>query len=223
MDADIFEFWKGVSPADRVHEGDRDVLRRAKHNLSLECLPGPFKGRLKTAPVVLLLLNPGFRPADLAHATSSEGQDYYARSRTGDADLPSSADNATSETWTGKTLKPFGLDYSQVREKIAILNLCAYHSDSFVKDEHLLSALPSSRVAVTWAQSVLYPSAQVGDRVVVCLRAPGPWGLKAGMPAEGKLFAPRTTRGAGMCKKDPEEAATRREVIEAVRAACAAA
>jgi hypothetical protein len=62
---------------------------------------------------------------------------------------------------------------------LAILNIGAYHSKDF-PDRHLLSALPSCRTSIDWAQKVLFPQAERRERLVVCLRAAGNWGLQKG-------------------------------------------
>jgi hypothetical protein len=61
----------------------------------------------------------------------------------------------------------------------------------------MLAALPSSRVCLDWAQSVLFPQAEAGERVVVCLRSPKYWGL-GNDESVGSLFCPPCTRGAFM-------------------------
>ncbi len=57
----MFKFWEGVSPSTKVHPKDAAVFEEnEEHNLELECLPNPYYGPLRTAPIVLLYLNPGF-------------------------------------------------------------------------------------------------------------------------------------------------------------------
>jgi len=88
----------------------------------------------------------------------------------------------------------------ELREKIAVLNIGAYHARRFTAWP-LLAALPSSRVSLDWAQSDLFPQAIKGRRLVVCLRASRFWGLgEAGKsPRFGEaLFAPATTRHGHM-------------------------
>jgi hypothetical protein len=59
-------------------------------------------------------------------------------------------------------------------DKIAFLNVDAYHSEKF-GDWHMLTALPSSRMALDWAQFELFGQAEEGKRVVVCLRSAQLW------------------------------------------------
>ena len=90
-------------------------------------------------------------------------------------------------------------DWQHARDKIAPMNIGAYHSKSFV-DHDVLASLPSSRVALDWAQSVLFPEAEAGKRVVVCMRSARYWGLRAGEIYGRSLFAPDTVRGGHMRK-----------------------
>jgi hypothetical protein len=212
--ADIVSFWDGLPGDCRVHPADVDVLHRVQHHLQLDCLPGPFNGELKSAPVILLFLSPGFSDYDLKHAKSQIGQDYYKNSRSGFHSLPSTEEHTTSSSWTKSIIKQLDIDYESAREKVAFLNICPYKSTRF-QDRHLLSALPSCRVAVSWAQSVLFPQAISGRRVVLCLRSAGYWGLKTGY-SSGTLFAPPHTR-AGIMHHDEY----RRNVILAVKDALA--
>lgn len=215
---DIFEFWHEVGAAERIHPADRTVFDRLpqdEHGFHLDCLPGPFKGPLRTAPIVLLFLSPGFKDVDREHAASAEGQAYYARSRTGDGALPSKEDHAASYNWSKRVLTQFGVQYEEVREKVAFLNICPYKSRSF-EDKPMLAALPSCRMAIGWAQTVLFPEAETGRRVVVCLRSARYWGLQAGGSYTGTLFAPQHTRTGAMLL-GPE----RKRIVEAVQRAVA--
>ena len=60
---DIFEFWAQIKRGQLIHPADAPVFARMdaeKHGFQLHCLPTCFNGRLKTAPVVLLFLSPGY-------------------------------------------------------------------------------------------------------------------------------------------------------------------
>jgi hypothetical protein len=63
-----------------------------------------------------------------------------------------------------------------------------------------LLALPSSRVSLAWAQEVLFPAAEAGDRIVICMRSAAYWGLEAGRNYSGTLFAPLVNRGGHLLK-----------------------
>ncbi len=157
-----------------------------------------YRGRLRTAPVVLLFLSPGFHKDDVAHCAKEKGKRYYAEQRTGEFDLPTEKQHPSAYKWLNRIIRQFGIDYEQARSTIATLNIGAYKSKTF-NDWGMLAALPSSRVSLDWAQSVLFPQAEANERIVVCLRSPKYWGLKVGS-SEGSLFCPECTRGAFMLK-----------------------
>jgi hypothetical protein len=128
----------------------------------------------------LLFLSFGYDRRDEEQAKLLEGQKYFQEQRLGREPLPGPKDWEPAWTWWKKRTKPFGA-WSDVRSKIAILNIGAYHASVFT-DWPLLAALPSSRVCLEWAQTVLFPEAVKGDRLVICLRAHRYWGL--GLPGE---------------------------------------
>ena len=214
MSHDIFDFWANVPGDACEHPLDRAVLDRVKHGFQRECLPGPFYGRLRIAPVVLLFLSPGFRSDDLAHAKSPEGQTYYERSRTGECDLPTLDENEGSAQWSRRIISQFGIAYEDARDEIAFLNISPYKSATF-DDPCMLSALPSCRAALDWAQSVLFPQAEAGKRVVVCLRSARHWGLEPGEGYSGSLYAPPCGRSGFMIR-----GSLRDRVASAIQAAC---
>ncbi len=201
---DIFNFWAGIKQDARIHPEDEKVFSRLhdKHNFNLDCLPGAYFGPLKTAPVVLLFLSPGYDPHDTILASNEEGQEHHAKQRTGLASLPTYKENPPHYDWWSKVLKQFGINPNLVNDKIAILNIGAYHSKTF-KHHHMLSALPSSRVTLNWAQSTLFKEAEAGERIVVCLRSAKYWGLELGKCNGGLLYAPLHNR-RGRMHKEPE-------------------
>jgi hypothetical protein len=72
-------------------------------------------------------------------------------------------------------VRQFGVNPDSAVDKIAFLNIDAYHSEKF-GDWHMLTALPSSRMALDWAQFELFGQAEEGKRVVVvCLRSAQLW------------------------------------------------
>jgi hypothetical protein len=150
----------------------------------LDCLPACFGGRLRDAPIVQLYLSPGFSESDVAEAKTDEGKDYYLRRWQGYEPSKSS--------WMKRRTKVFG-DWEKVKDKIALLNIGAYHSTN-VKSYASLLALPSSRVSLAWAQSVLFPDAEIGKRIVICMRSAAYWGLDTGRRYGDSLFVPRVNR-----------------------------
>jgi len=216
MDESLFKFWEGVSPSTKVHPKDEAFFEEyGKHNLNLECLPNPFYGPLRTAPIVLLYLNPGFSQQDLNEAESEEGRQFYWRQRQGNEPLRSQVKLEKKSWWVSRT-KRFGVDPEYLRHKLAVLELCAYHSKTFT-DGWLLPKLPSSRIALSWATSNLFAEARSQKRVVICLRSAKHWGLTTGNH-EGWLFVPQVTRSGYMFNNE-----NRNCVVEAAKEALQAA
>jgi len=153
---------------------------------------------LRTAPIVLLFLNPGFVDFDLEHAQSIGGQDFYFRQRSGNSELPSKDEHPFAHKWWASRIKHLGVDETKASKNVAIVNISPYKSKGF-SDYHMLAALPSSRACLNWAQSELFPSAKSKQRVVICLRSAAYWGL--GCASEtGFLFIPEVNRGGFMSR-----------------------
>lgn len=208
MAPDIFKFWSRLAPGDHHHPDDRAVFNRMPgHEFDLNLLPGCFMGRLRSAPIVLLFLSPGKSEED---KPSPGLADWHARTRTGNEPLVSrSVHPAAYKWWTERTawLGP----PEELVDKVAVLNIGAYHSKN-VTNYGVLAALPSSRMSLDWAQSVLFPDAEKGERVVICLRAARYWGLEPGRRNyPGTLFAPLVTRGGHVHKSE------RRDIVDTVR------
>ncbi len=198
--ADIFEFWSQMKRGETVHPADRDVFARinpSKHGFQLDCLPACYGGKLKTALVVFLFLSPGYSEFDREDAQSEEGKDYCFRKWTGEEPF---RDYGPGKNWLLSRTKKYA-PYEVARHNIATLNIGAYHSND-VKDYASLLALPSSRVSLSWAQRVLFPQAERGERIVVCMRSAAYWGLETGRHYGKSLFAPQVNRGGHLLKND---------------------
>src|SRR5580658_853884 len=216
MSKDIFSFWAEIGPARKIHPRDKAVLARIKnHGFNLECLPHCFAGPLRTAKVVLLYLSPGLDKFDLREARSPAGRRRMMESRRGYRELPGPDEHEAAWKWWRSRTQDFG-DWEEIRSKVAVLNIGAYHSKQ-LPNTSVLAALPTSRFTLDWAQAVLFPQAIHGKPIVVCLRAARFWGLDTGKNGKryGKaLFAPRTTRAGHMCKLPLRE-----EILRKARAA----
>jgi hypothetical protein len=214
MAVDLIDYWKSLKLNDNYHPDDEKVLRRLKGGFfNLKCLPFCFFGPLKTAPVVLLYLSPGLNQFDLDEARSVAGCTRVANARSGEQPIPAMDQHAPIWKWWKQRVKVFGQKPEELRSKIAVLNIGAYHSKSF-DDYSFLASLPSSRVCLDWAQSVLFPQAMAGERVVICLRSAPFWGLKAGKSYGKTLFAPLVNRGGHM-----KNCAMRNRIVRAVHRA----
>lgn len=214
MSVDLFKFWSEIDPADKIHPADRAVFKRVaakEEGFNLECLPGSFYGPLKTAKVVLLYLSPGFSKRDIEIAKSPTERQRIHKIREGNQPLSSQTEHGSGHRWWASRTRCFGVEEDIIRHNVAVLNIGAYHSKSFV-DHELLAALPSSRMSLTWAQEVLFPEAVAGKRVVVCLRSARFWGLQPGTHYKKSLFAPNVNRAGHMLKDHMRDKA-----IKAVR------
>jgi hypothetical protein len=216
-ESSLFDFWAQIAPDASQHPEDRAILKRVGTSFDFRCLPSPIVGRLQNAPVVLLFLSPGLDEADVAHAATEQGRNHYADQRSGYGYLPSEEEHSSAAAWLKKIVKQFDIDYADARSAIAVLNLGAYKSKTF-DDWHMLSALPSSRRALDWAQSYLFPQAMANERVVVCLRSAKYWGLDKGSTEEGHLYAPQHSRSGFMIANE-----MRTRVKDAVQRAVVAA
>jgi hypothetical protein len=207
MSEDLFQFWSRCPGSEHVHPDDKNVLDRTAHGFDLRCLPSPFTGPLRHAPAVLLFIAPGFDPFDLDHAEMSEAQAWYGAQRTGNQPLSNKKQHRTHYRWWTKIIRQFGVAEGAARDKIAIFDIAPYHSKTF-GDGPLLSALPSARKAIDWAQTTLFPAALNGDRSVICLRGASYWGLSSG--PDGRVFGealycPVFTRGGFMLRGEMRE------------------
>ena len=208
--SDIFEFWQRYRPPQWFHPADEEVLRRVDNHFDKKSMPAPFSGPLKSAPVVLLYLAPGLSKGDHLAVRSVEGRRRKIRRLFGTEPLSSQEEHCEAWNWWHRRTKVFG-PWEEIRSKIAIFEICPYHSKAF-HDWAPLSALPSCRLSVEWAQDVLFTQAEKCRRIVICLRAHKHWGLTAGHKYNGYLFAPEPTRGGYMIKSR-----MRTRVIETVK------
>lgn len=217
---DLFDFWRTLPVGTKVHPDDRAVFDRISRNQSpghgfkLECLPSPYAGPLRTAPIVFLYLSAGWTARDSGEADAEAAQARQWAQWQGDAPIPTQADHPSGWQWWESRTRFFG-DLSEHRTTIAFLNISAYHSEAFT-DHALLAALPSCRLAINWAQSVLFAQAEAGERVVICLRSAAFWGLTTGRKYGSSLFAPEVTRAGHMLRqgKFPK---LREEILSAVQ------
>lgn len=201
----MFDFWADLPAGTRIHPADVDILERTPHSFDLRCLPAPWTGRLRTAKLVLLLLSPGLDvDYDIEHGQRADAIEWYKRQLSGFEPLPTLTEHATHHVWWTRKIRQFGLDAQQARGNVAVLDMTPYHSVKF-EDWHLLSALPSARRCLDWAQNVLFPDAIAGKRVVVCLRSAKHWGLSEGRAYGRGLFAPACTRGGFMFHGEQRE------------------
>jgi hypothetical protein len=213
--ADFLRFWEKAISNLHVHPDDAVALETNQHALELDTLVGPFMGPVRTAPVVLLTLNPGSSGIERHEATVPAARDEMARNLGGDAPLPTFAVNPGGREWTTRRLRQFGLGYETASSKVAFVNLIPYRSREGANDMHMRKRLESFRMVRAWARDTLFPEAEAGERVVVCLRSAGAWGLEPDTQRGLSLFTPRFNRAGFMLHGTMREkvgAAVRRAV-----------
>ena len=159
-------------------------------------------------------MSPGWNENDVKRAKTQEERDWYHERRKGYQPL-SGPGRSGWKWWTSRT-REFG-NWQALQSKIAILNIGAHHSKK-APGHSFLPSLPSSRVSLDGAQTVLFPEAIAGGRLVVCLRAHRFWGLEPNRQYGKALFAPEVNRGGHM-KNEPMGD----EIKRAVKAAIALA
>jgi hypothetical protein len=195
-DDDIFAYWAQLKPGEHVHPEDREALARMQHPFDLTCLPGCWRGPLRTAAVVLLYLAPGWTPKGPLLAQQESSILQNSKMRTGDEPLPEWDETKPGLVWLERRTRVFG-EWERLRTRLAILNIVPYQSPGEFKGYKLIKALPSCQISLEWAHDVLFPQARRSERVVVCLRSAKRWGLQPGT-RDGLLFAPQTNRGGHM-------------------------
>jgi hypothetical protein len=217
MACDLLRAWRSVSDsAPYVLPEDRDLLLSPKYShfvhttnldgflkasdfgtrdkrLHLGLVPRPFNGRIDSAPIVLLCLNPGLSPVD-----------YFAEYRWGLRELlmanlrgrpvmpwfdPDYSWHPGFRYWQtrfGRTVDVLADRFQRSRletlhflqKKIAILQLVPYHSASFGLPRSLWEKLHSVQLARSFVADHLIPRARAGEALVVCLRASKKWGVQ---------------------------------------------
>lgn len=218
MDEDfIFEFWRGLPGDTNIHPRDAQVLGRVPHDFDLRCLPSPFRGPLRTAKIVLLYASPGWDEDEVAHAQTDGARRYYELVRSGNCELPTAEEHPSGYRWARSRVEQFECGtYDELRSKIAFLNINAYKSESLDGQRHVLAALPSCRAALDWAQRILFPAAEKGERIVVCLRSANYWGLTRGA-SFGSLFAPNCTPGGFFYNQQLADQNMKAQIIDSIR------
>jgi hypothetical protein len=173
---DILQFWTRATDL-QVHPDDSVALNTHTHNFELRCLVGPWWGPIRTAPIVLLFLNPklGNNGAEINEAQTPAMREKIIANLRGDAPLPD-FENWTGRKWAESHLKQFGLSYRAAASKVAFVNLMPYRSTEGTKDRHMIKHLTSARLILAWARDTLFREADLGERVVVCLRSNQDWG-----------------------------------------------
>jgi hypothetical protein len=197
---DLLRFWTKAIPSLQVHPDDAPVLDAYPHSLALDTLVGPWMGPVRTAPVVLLTLNGGIgaNGVEVAEAQMPAVREFMVQNLGGDAPLPAFKTNPAGREWTERRLAQFGLSYQAAATKVAFVNLIPYRSRAGSDDMRTAKRLESYRLVRSWAHDTLFPQAEAGERVVVCLRSASHWGLVTDTHRGKSLFTPKVNRSGFM-------------------------
>ncbi len=193
------------------------------HRLHLSLFPVPYAGDLRSAPVVILALNPGFKHSD--YWAEFKDSEFQKRLRTNLRQLFNDTDYPfpfldpqfcwhSGFRWWERKLRDViqsiakeryrGYRGSYLRalkflsQNLACIELIPYHSDTF-RDHRLLKELPSAKHARTFVRENLVPAAIAGKRTVIVTRQKAGWE----MPRQGGdliIYGKGEPRGASLSK-----------------------
>jgi hypothetical protein len=219
----FFGFWSKAISSLQEHPDDEAALKTNPHGFPLDTLVGPWMGPIRTAPVIILTLNGNLvgNGEEARAAQMPVARAFAAHNLTGDAPLPDwhAIGNPAGLGWTTGRLTQFELSYKDAADKVAFVNLIAYKSKDGSKHMNMRMAnkLPSSLMMQAWMRDTIFPEAEAGERLVICLRSHRAWDLEPGTQRGESLFAPKCTRGGHMAHGEMREKiclAVRRAVFD---------
>jgi hypothetical protein len=186
-------------------------FRDNRFHLSL--IPSPYGGRLDTADIFILLLNPGFGISDYhVDPVSRRWKKRVIRQKLARAKFPFASLNPNlcwrpGFMWWEKKLRSvirrivaekFDGSYldamRNLSQRLACIELVPYHSASFNANK-LVKVLPSARAARDFVYKTLLPKARRGKVTLIVTRKVKEWGLPK---AHVVTYTGGHTRGAHM-------------------------
>jgi len=183
----IFEFWKDLPEKACIHPKDIGVLNEHRAVFELNVPPGHINGRLKTARVVALFLNPGFEEEDRNIFDSDKSRERLFKQIQGESDFPLWF--ARWKRWFLPRVRIGNMTEEQIASNVSIFNVCSYASkDARLLTPSIIAKLPSSQVAIGYLHSVLIPQAQRGERFIVVCRAAWAWNIDSSLECEHIKF-----------------------------------
>ena len=167
---DYLAFWSKAIPNLHVHPDDEAALKSTPHKFALDTLVGPWMGPIRTAPVVILMLNGGMagNGEEARAAQMPTARESMAHNLTGDAPLPNweGIGNPAGREWTTRRLNQFGVSYKAASDKVAFVNLIPYRSKEGAKDIRMADRLESCRVLRSWMHYTRKPRLASGSSSV---------------------------------------------------------
>ncbi len=173
------EFWLrcrelNVHPDDRQFLQDMQKARGKNHrpaSFEFTFPPCPFDGPLDKATIVICLANPSYDNLD------GDIKQLIMSQRDGRRPLPKEWD----KWYRGKLAEPLALTMDEIRDKVAVLNVCAYESRSMETPEiNHAAGLPSVWAAQKYLRETLIPKALSKQIHLVVLRKHQLWGITEG-------------------------------------------
>ncbi len=197
-DALLDKKWSAPFTSWESFYGDESFGARGDTRFHLSLVPVPFTGDLRTAKVVLLLLNPGLEADDYYGEFKVPGfrqrlidnlrQDFSKTDYPFVYLDPSISWHSGYHWWHGKfqglissLSKDWGVTYADARRRFAKLVACVelvpYHSVTYGLPGKIRRALRSVVLARDHVQSVLRPRCETGEALIVVTRQTSAWGL----------------------------------------------
>jgi hypothetical protein len=165
--------------------------------LHVGLLPRPYSGRLATAKIFLLMLNPGLQPLDYyaeekRFVRRSIVRDIHQKLR-GKYPFPSLNPKMS---WLGgaRYWRPRLRDHivslmrgkssyqdasSELSKLICVLQLVPYHSPSFGTPNRIVKKLKSTELMKQFVHHVVLPEAKRGKALVIVTRKAKNWGIRS--------------------------------------------
>lgn len=148
--------------------------RNTKNIFALDVPPGHINGNLRTAPVVVLFLNPGFEDEDKQVFEKEDCRILLFEPIRGESDFPLWFNRWRK--WFLQRVKLDGMTDEKIGKNVSIFNVCSYASrDAKRLKPSILNSLPSSQAAIEYLHEVLIPQAQRGERFIVVCRTAWAW------------------------------------------------
>lgn len=155
--------------------------------LHLSLLPVPYVGNLEKADVFILMTNPGFGGIEYKWESGASRQDVIRKNCHQYFQEGESPFLFAREGWKNhpgynywkdnmKVLRELDLDFEVFMQRVAILQMVAYHSKDATMLGRLPQNLPSSRIAAQYAQT-LYERAKGEEILLLVKRQVKNWGF----------------------------------------------
>lgn len=190
----LFDYWSRLPAAECIHPDDRGIIEPFSHKFELDVPPGHVNGQLRTAPVVVCFLNPGFEEIDRPVFTDPTSRRALFEQIDGASDFPLWFERWRQ--WFVPRVRFGGRSDQELARLVAILNVFPYASrNAKLLTPALVRDLPSAQVARRYLHGVLIPAARRGERFVVIARGRWAWQFDASLASGNVRLAPNPRGG----------------------------